>query len=120
MLKQRVRRRQYHTLEELKRIILEEWDRITMEEIRARISEMPWRCEQLVEFGGKPIKSELWWFFDVYSQIQCFWWGGEASAAYAIMTFSHPLVDVINMMTIKITPSICDQLNLLAERVWLT
>ena len=60
ILKQRVRRRKWHTLKELKEIILEEWDRITMKEIRARISEMPWRCEQLVKFGGKPIKSELW------------------------------------------------------------
>ena len=61
-----------------------------MEEIRARISEMPWRCEQLVKFGGKPIKSELWWSFNVYSQIQCFGGVGDASAAYGYMTFDTP------------------------------
>ena len=41
-------------------MILDEWNKIEMEEIRARISEMPWRCKQLVKFGGKPIKSDLW------------------------------------------------------------
>jgi transposase len=60
ILKHRVRKRKWHTLKELKEIILEEWDRITMDEIRARISEMPRRCEQLVEIGVKGIKTELW------------------------------------------------------------
>lgn len=60
ILKQRVRKREWHTLKQLKEVILEEWDNITLEEIRARISEMPSRCEQLVKTGGKPIKSDLW------------------------------------------------------------
>jgi hypothetical protein len=44
---------------ELKRIILEEWDKITMDEIRARIKEMPDRCKK-VAIDGKAIKSDLW------------------------------------------------------------
>ena len=47
-------------MKELKEIILEEWDRITTDEMRARISEMPCRCEQLVEISGQGIKTELW------------------------------------------------------------
>ena len=60
ILKQRVRNRVYQTLGELKSILQEEWSRITLEEVRARISEMPQRCKQLIQTGGKPIKSELW------------------------------------------------------------
>ncbi len=60
ILKQRIRKREWHTLKELKEIILEEWDRITTDEMRARISEMPCRCEQLVEISGQGIKTELW------------------------------------------------------------
>ena len=33
---------------------------ISMYEVRARIAEMPWRCRQLVETGGRRIKSDLW------------------------------------------------------------
>ena len=60
ILKPRVRKRQWHSLEELKKVILEEWDKITLKEIRARIREMPWRCRELVRTGDKPIKSALW------------------------------------------------------------
>lgn len=61
ILKQRVRRRRgWRNKAELKQVLLEEWDRITMEEIRARIAEMPSRCKQLVATGGKGIKSSLW------------------------------------------------------------
>ena len=60
ILKQRIRRRQYRNLEELTRVIWEEWEKISMDEIRARIKEMPRRCNQLVQTGGKAIKSELW------------------------------------------------------------
>lgn len=31
-----------------------------MKEVRARIAEMPKRCEQVAKFGGKPLKSDLW------------------------------------------------------------
>lgn len=60
ILKQRIIRRQWKTLLELKRILQEEWKAITMEEIRARIAEMPDRCQLLCTNGGKAIKSNLW------------------------------------------------------------
>jgi len=60
ILKQRVRRRIWNTLDELKEILLEEWKLITMEEVRSRISGMPSRCERVVENGGEPIKSAQW------------------------------------------------------------
>ena len=47
-------------MEELKAILQEEWAKITMDEVRARISEMPERCKSLYKTGGKPIKSALW------------------------------------------------------------
>ena len=47
-------------IEELKQALQEEWSKVTMQEIRARIAEMPERCEMLVNSGGKPIKSKLW------------------------------------------------------------
>jgi len=60
ILKQRVRKRVWRTIEELKAILQEEWGKITIEEIRARISDMPNRCKLLVTTGGKPIKGDLW------------------------------------------------------------
>jgi hypothetical protein len=62
ILKMRVRKRysDWRTMEELKQVILEEWDKITMDEIRARIAEMPARCRKLVSNGGERIKSKLW------------------------------------------------------------
>jgi hypothetical protein len=60
ILKQRVRKRSWNSLDELKEIVQCEWRRITMEEVRERIAEMPERCRLLVETGGKAIRSELW------------------------------------------------------------
>ena len=60
ILKQRVRRRVWKSLKELKEVLQDEWSKITILEIRARISEMPRRCKSLVETGGAPIKSSLW------------------------------------------------------------
>jgi hypothetical protein len=60
ILKQRVRKRVWRDLEELKAILQDEWSKITMQEVRARIKEMPGRCKLLVKTGGKPIKSKLW------------------------------------------------------------
>ena len=60
ILKQRARRRVWNTLDELKEILQDEWSKITMQEIRARISDMPRRCKLLVETGGKAIKSAQW------------------------------------------------------------
>ncbi len=59
-MKPRVRKRTGRTLEELKAILQEEWDKITMEEIRARIMEISQRCKDLVEYGGKSLESDLW------------------------------------------------------------
>jgi len=47
-------------LDQLKAILQDEWSKITMSEIRQRIKEMPSRCQQLVDFDGKPIQSDLW------------------------------------------------------------
>ena len=60
ILKQRVRKRWWKTKEDLKRVILEEWEAIDEKEIQARIDEMPERCAWLVNNGGKGIKSGLW------------------------------------------------------------
>lgn len=60
ILKQRIRRHTWRSIEELKEIIQYEWSRITMKEVRARISEMPGRCKLLVNSGGGPIRSHLW------------------------------------------------------------
>ena len=39
--KQRVRRCVWHTLDELKEILQDEWAKITMDEVQARIIDMP-------------------------------------------------------------------------------
>ncbi|KAH9216023.1 hypothetical protein DL95DRAFT_254807, partial [Leptodontidium sp. 2 PMI_412] len=52
IIKIRIRYKVWTDLEELKRALQEEWDKITMEEIRARISEMPQRCKDLVKYSG--------------------------------------------------------------------
>ncbi|KAF2189034.1 hypothetical protein K469DRAFT_702738 [Zopfia rhizophila CBS 207.26] len=44
----------------LKKILQQEWDKIPMEEVRARIMEMPWRCREMVRSGGLACKSKLW------------------------------------------------------------
>jgi hypothetical protein len=60
ILKQRMRRRIWETEEELKEVLQDEWSKITMQEVRARISDMPRRCKLLVKTGGLPIKSVQW------------------------------------------------------------
>jgi hypothetical protein len=60
ILKQRARRRLWHTIEELKEILQDEWSKIAMQEVHTRITTMPERCKLLVETGGKPIKTALW------------------------------------------------------------
>lgn len=45
---------------DLKRILREEWDKITLQEVRARIDEMLKRCEEMIRTGGLPYKSKLW------------------------------------------------------------
>ena len=60
ILKVRVRKRLWHTLEEYKAVIQDEWSKITMAEVRRRIAEMPDRCKRAVESRGAPVKSDLW------------------------------------------------------------
>lgn len=70
ILKQRAKKRLWQPTEaetpwdgtknHLKKILTDVWDAITMEEIRSRIAEMPWRCEQLVQNEGAKIRSKTW------------------------------------------------------------
>ncbi|KAF1978128.1 hypothetical protein BU23DRAFT_550225 [Bimuria novae-zelandiae CBS 107.79] len=66
ILKQRTKQRLDQTNEwdgsirHLKQILREEWERITIKEIREIISEMPWRCQQLCQSGGDKIRSQKW------------------------------------------------------------
>jgi hypothetical protein len=60
MLKQRVKRRSFRIIAELKQMLLNEWDKITMKEIRDRISEMSRRCKILTENEDETIKSSRW------------------------------------------------------------
>ncbi|KAF2174545.1 hypothetical protein K469DRAFT_707336 [Zopfia rhizophila CBS 207.26] len=60
IIKQRLRRRIFDSEEELKEALQEEWDKITMQEIRDRIADMPRRCAELVRSGGGPIRGNKW------------------------------------------------------------
>jgi hypothetical protein len=60
ILKQRIKRRQWRTLAELKQMMLNEWDKITMNQIRNRIADMPRRCKILTENDGEAIKGGKW------------------------------------------------------------
>ena len=60
ILKQRARRRTWNSKGQLKEILQDEWSKITMEEVRTRIADMPRRCKLLAETGGKPIKTSQW------------------------------------------------------------
>jgi hypothetical protein len=60
IIKNRIRRRVWHTLDEFKALLEEEWNKITLEEIRERILDMPRRCRLLVKTGGKSIKGAKW------------------------------------------------------------
>jgi hypothetical protein len=57
ILKPRVRKRRWKDLNELKKVIQEERKRITIEEVRARIADMPERCKLRVKTGGQAIRS---------------------------------------------------------------
>jgi hypothetical protein len=56
ILKQRIKRRRWEIIAELKQVMLDEWDKIIMDEIRDRISDMSRRCRILTENGGEAIK----------------------------------------------------------------
>jgi hypothetical protein len=60
IIKQRLRRRIFDSEEEMKEALQEEWDRITIEEIRHRIADMPRRCAELVRSKGGPIRGNKW------------------------------------------------------------
>jgi len=62
ILKQRIRQRffDWHSIEELKGVILEEWEQISMAEIQSRITELPQRCTYIIESNGLPVKSSKW------------------------------------------------------------
>lgn len=60
IIKQRLRHRIFDSEEELKEALQEEWDKITMEEIRDRIADMPRRCAELIKHSGKPIRGNKW------------------------------------------------------------
>jgi hypothetical protein len=62
IIKQRIRRRIWHSLAELKEIIQDEWSKTTKLEVRDRIADMPGRCETPTKNGGMPIKTALWWY----------------------------------------------------------
>ena len=60
VIKQRARRRVWHTLEEYKAILEDEWANLTQVEIQRRINEMPNRCRLIIKHDGKSIKSSYW------------------------------------------------------------
>lgn len=60
IIKQRLRRKIFDSEEELKEALQEEWDKITMEEIRYRIADMSRRCAELVRSKGGPIRGNKW------------------------------------------------------------
>ncbi|KAF1812429.1 hypothetical protein P152DRAFT_458805 [Eremomyces bilateralis CBS 781.70] len=60
LIKQRLRGGNWQTVEEFKGAILREWRRITQQQIRSRISEMRWRCKEVVQLEGNRIRSSLW------------------------------------------------------------
>ena len=56
IIKQRVKKRGvFFDIEALKQALLEEWDRVTMEEIRALIRTMPTRIDEVWIRDGRPI-----------------------------------------------------------------
>ena len=61
IVKQRVRRRRWEVLEQLKEVLEEEYQAIEQSEIRKRIAEMPKRCRLLARAPKRPIiRSKLW------------------------------------------------------------
>jgi DDE superfamily endonuclease len=60
IIKQRLRHRIFYSDEEIKQALQEEWSKITMTEVRKRITQMPSRCRRLTRNSGGPIKTALW------------------------------------------------------------
>jgi hypothetical protein len=59
-MKQRLRGRNWGSVQAFKSDIEAEWHAITLPTIRKRISEMSWRCNQCIKLDGKRIRSKLW------------------------------------------------------------
>jgi hypothetical protein len=45
---------------QLKEVLQDEWSKVTMQEVPARIAEMPSWCRTLANSGGEAIGSSLW------------------------------------------------------------
>lgn len=60
ILMQRVRKEKYDSDNELIEALRRVWDGITMEEVKSRVREVPKRYAQLLQNGGKGMKSSLW------------------------------------------------------------
>lgn len=60
ILKERVKRHYWYDIYQLKEIIRFEWSRITQDEIRSRIRDMPDRVNELIDTGGERIKGTKW------------------------------------------------------------
>ena len=60
IIKQRLRGGNWETVAEFKAAIQREWDRITLDQIRKRIREMPWRCKRVIELEGARVRSSVW------------------------------------------------------------
>jgi hypothetical protein len=60
IIKQRLCRRIFDLEDDMKEVLQEEWAKITMEEIRHRIADLPRRCVELVRSNGGPIRGNKW------------------------------------------------------------
>ena len=59
IIKQRLHRRIFYSEDEIKVALQEEWSKVTMTEVRKRITQIPAQCRRLIRNGGKPIKEAL-------------------------------------------------------------
>jgi hypothetical protein len=60
IVKERLRGRKWTSREHFVREIYEEWDRITIRQIRKRIDELPGRIKTIQQNGGNRIRSKVW------------------------------------------------------------
>jgi hypothetical protein len=60
IIKQRLRGGRWKTVAEFKAAIEAEWKAVTLAQIRSRISEMPWRCSQVIKLEGRRVRSVMW------------------------------------------------------------
>jgi len=60
MLKQEIRRRKWESKAEMKKVLQDEWKRISVKELQRRIADMPTRCKILANSDDEPIKSDVW------------------------------------------------------------